>query len=1324
MRINGDLEFIAAGSGVLKNTVIESFASDPGTGVVAGRIYYNTTNNEYRFYDGTSWQVFGTGGTAGGIQTELDDTQSSLGSFINTDGSFNEVPLNSLGNVTGLTGSDSLLDALSQLDAAITAAAGVDTLAELTDVTLAGLANKDVLAYDGAGWVNRTRDGNDLVTKETTQTISGAKTFSAGTTFTSTINADAGAEATPSLFFEGDSDTGFYQSAGNEVSISAAGARIATFSDSTFTGLDVDGNIQSSGQFLADNGTTGFPGYSFTSDDTTGMFVGSGGGEEANIGISYAGSLVFGWDAFNGFLVHDDSTGNGAITATTYASNVDTAGLDYAIPNKKYVDDAIAASAVAALNDIGDVVAPSPADGHFLVHNGTNWVNEAPATARTSLDVYSTTQADTNFVDVAGDTMTGDLTMSGANLVADSGAAATPSVTFSGDTDTGLSAAVANTLVLSAGGTGIVTVGTGSVTLTQELLAPAGTAGAPAVSFSGDTDTGMYSGGVNILAFTAGGQESLNIEADGTLNVAAVTDYETLVLDDDDIPNKKYVDDEIAGGLGSTNLGDLNDVDVIGVADNSILVYNSSTTNWEDETPATARTTLGLVSGGAGDIWVEKSGDAMTGNLDMGTNKVINLSDPTNGQDAATKTYVDNVASGLNARPAVDVLSDSNGIDSVGGTWTYAGTPGTDEEIGATLTRDANGAVGTVDGQTVSSAGANRILVTGRTNALENGLYVLTQDGDGSNPTVLTRCGTCDETSEVPSAFVFVQTGTLYGDTGWVASVDDLSTFEIGVDDINWVQFSGSGTIQAGTGLNLTGTTLDVNLGAGIVELPTDEVGIDLYDAATGALILTNDGSTRGTATGDQLYLLLDSNGSLTQGAGGLSVAASTFTGDTGSDATILPGEAMNFIGGTGVSTTVAASGSDVDVTFDVAVATEAASQGAGTLGIAEFADGDFVVTSGFVELDPVGVQESISLTFSPETGTDVTLTGATDTLNIDSNTLTVSGAGTTITIDLNAVLSDLNDVNFFVGGGGGEIEISTATSTRNRLYPYGQGLIAYTGTYSNGNNNAYIFSGYAPAYGGFNRGAQVLAWNPSDTNGTADGTWVTAWSDSLMQASGMGAFYEWQANSTFTTDGYTGFAQHAGDAWSATEGATAVFARWDTTANAWRNFTPSQMVTMLNATGGLTGVSAQFTVAGDSGTDQVITVAASGSDDTLTVAGGTGIDTAMTADTVTISLNASVNDLSDVTVSSAAGGEVLVYSAGNSDFRNRPIHYVESSASATSHSISHNLGQQYVNVTVVDASDQVIIPQSITMTDANTVTVTLSSAAAVTVIVTGVNAS
>lgn len=47
-----------------------NLASDPASGV-AGAIYYNTTSNVLKFYNGTSWTAIGTGqggGTATGIQ--------------------------------------------------------------------------------------------------------------------------------------------------------------------------------------------------------------------------------------------------------------------------------------------------------------------------------------------------------------------------------------------------------------------------------------------------------------------------------------------------------------------------------------------------------------------------------------------------------------------------------------------------------------------------------------------------------------------------------------------------------------------------------------------------------------------------------------------------------------------------------------------------------------------------------------------------------------------------------------------------------------------------------------------------------------------------------------------------------------------------------------------------------------------------------------------------------------------------------------------------------------------------------------------------------
>lgn len=45
---------------------------------------------------------------------------------------------------------------------------------------------------------------------------------------------------------------------------------------------------------------------------------------------------------------------------------------------------------------------------------------------------------------------------------------------------------------------------------------------------------------------------------------------------------------------------------------------------------------------------VDKTGDTMSGNLDMGNSKVVNLQEPTEEQDAVSKKYVDKISKNIN----------------------------------------------------------------------------------------------------------------------------------------------------------------------------------------------------------------------------------------------------------------------------------------------------------------------------------------------------------------------------------------------------------------------------------------------------------------------------------------------------------------------------------------------------------------------------------------------------------------------------------------------------------------------------------------------------
>jgi hypothetical protein len=106
--------------------------------------------------------------------------------------------------------------------------------------------------------------------------------------------------------------------------------------------------------------------------------------------------------------------------------------------------------------------------------------------------------------------------------------------------------------------------------------------------------------------------------------------------------------------------------------------------------------------------------------------KLTGLPLPIDSSDAANKTYVDNVASGLKGRTSALVLVDFN-LDA-----TYDGVP----EL-AELEANANVAFPDVDGilSAVLNVEDTRFLLIGQTNKAHNGLYVLKTAGvTGTSP--------------------------------------------------------------------------------------------------------------------------------------------------------------------------------------------------------------------------------------------------------------------------------------------------------------------------------------------------------------------------------------------------------------------------------------------------------------------------------------------------------------------------------------------------------------------------------------------------------------
>jgi trimeric autotransporter adhesin len=348
-----------------------------------------------------------------------------------------------------------------------------------------------------------------------------------------------------------------------------------------------------------------------------------------------------------------------------------------------------------------------------------------------------------------------------------------------------------------------------------------------------------------------------------------------------------------------------------------------------------------------GNIVLDPNG---TGVVDVSSARITGVALPTDATDAANKQYVDEVAQGLKARTAANALSATN----LAATYDN-GTAG----AGATLTANSNGAFPTIDGVTLDTVTNRRLLVIGQTNKAHNGLYVLIQQGNGSTPWILRRCVECDSNIEIPGSYVFVAGGTTYGNTGWVATVANQSTFTVGTDDINWVQFYGAGTYTAGDGLDLTGTTFSVNVDNSSIEIVTDTLRVK-------AAGITNDMLAGSIA-----------NSKLTN-------STITFAAETGTADPVALGETITIAAGEGIDTAV----SNNTITISGEDATSS------NKGIASFDATDFTVTSGAVTLNAERVQDIVAGYVVNGQAITITYDDSANTLTFAANTATTTTLG------------------------------------------------------------------------------------------------------------------------------------------------------------------------------------------------------------------------------------------------------------------------------------------------------------------------------------------
>jgi hypothetical protein len=613
----------------------------------------------------------------------------------------------------------------------------------------------------------------------------------------------------------------------------------------TLTSLAVTGNIS------AGNLSTG-GGLSVTGNANVGN-LGTGGLIVATGNVTGGNLTTSGVVSATGNVTGGNLTTAGVLSVT---GNANVGNIGAAAGVFTTVEGTLTTNAQPNVTSVGTLTSLSVTgnltSGNVYANSGTIGASLLTGTLTTSAQPNITSVGTLSSLSVTGNASAGNISTGGTlNVTGNSNVGnlgtgglivATGNITGGNLTTAGALSVTGNANIGNIGATsGIFTNVEGTLTTgSQPNITSVGTLTSVAVTGNG-TFGNVYANsgtiGASLLTGTLTTNAQPNVTSVGTLTGLGVNGNLTAA--------NITANTGIFTGNGS-GLSAIAGANITGQVANALVsgtVYTAAQPNITSVGTLTSVSVTGNVAAGnlttTGILSVTGTGtSSIAGNLDMTGNTIINLATPTNPTDAATKQYVDDFAQGLNIHDACQAATPTTLATITGGTITYNnGTAG----VGANLT--TTGSFNLIDGVNVQTSGT-RILVKSEANTVHNGIYTW------SNATVITRATDYNTVPEVEAGdFTFVTGGTLYDNTGWVQTTSPTGIGGAS-DFIEFTQFSGAGTYQAGTGLTLTGSQFSVNVAQPQITSVGTLTGLGVNGTITAANITANTGIFTGNGSG------------------------------------------------------------------------------------------------------------------------------------------------------------------------------------------------------------------------------------------------------------------------------------------------------------------------------------------------------------------------------------------------------------------------------------------------------------------------------------------